>query len=436
MLEVIKAFICCLIFMISLYVYGIVLFKNNQDKNYMRIIIIFFIVCILHTIIFLYLDGTSKTIALCLLYSIFIKTIFNQNASTAIISSVIYSLLTIIPDLIITIFAIYIFKMSKIYFYTEFIGGIIGNLLVTLLMILLIYVLRKKLRKIANYNLATKKVILLVTIITIIFVTYFFYEFATAYKYNQNVLVYLISAFAFIIILFTLFKEKIDNDIIVKKYDELLDIMKNYERDIEEQRTLIHETKNEMMTIKSKIKDKENSKDIIEYIDSILGDKISTNMTKYSKFMYLPSNGLKGFFYYKFIEAEKRGINVSVNISQKIEHSFLGKLDTNKFKELVRIIGVYLDNAIEASEKSNKKNLGIEIYVINKNVEIIISNTYLGKIESEKVGEEKYSTKGKNRGHGLLLVKKILSENKIFSEERKITNELYIQKIIIKRKED
>ena len=96
-----------------------------------------------------------------------------------------------------------------------------------------------------------------------------------------------------------------DNDIILKKYDDLLNVMKNYETDIEEQRIMIHETRNELMTIRCKISDNEKETEIIDYIDSILGDKVNSKMSKYSKFKYLPSNGIKGFFYYKFTEAEK-----------------------------------------------------------------------------------------------------------------------------------
>ena len=235
-----------------------------------------------------------------------------------------------------------------------------------------------------------------------------------------------------ICILIYLFRQKIDNEKISKKYDELLDVMKNYENDIEEQRTLRHETKNEFATIKCKIQDKEDEESIIKYIDSVIGDKGSCNTTKYSKFKYLPSNGLKGFFYYKFIEAEKKGINVSVNISKQIENSFLKDIDTKDFKNLVRIIGVYLDNAIEASYTSLDKKLGIEIYLIKDKIEIIITNTFNNDVNLDKIGKETFSTKGKNRGHGLLLVSKILGENKIFESKNEIKGNIYIQSLKIK----
>ena len=153
-----------------------------------------------------------------------------------------------------------------------------------------------------------------------------------------------------------------------------------------------------------------------------------------SKFKYLPSNGLKGFFYYKFIEAEKRGIKVSLNISKLVENSYLGDMKTKDFKDLTRIIGVYLDNAIEAASTSKDKKLGIEIYEVKGIIQIIISNTYDNAIEKDKVGNERYSTKGKNRGHGLLLVKRILNENNRITSETKITDSLYIQTIKINEK--
>ena len=391
-----------------------------------------FISSIIASIIFTYFDGTIKTIMLCVIFILIFRYVFYLNYDKAIFTSIIYCIITIIPDLLTLASTLYIFGISKEYYYSYLAGGIICNLSVSILIIILTYILRKPLKKLVNYNISTNKKIVLISILTIIFISIFFYKFAIAYELNKSVMAYLVAMFAFIILLFSLFKEKLDNEIVLKKYDELLDIMKNYESDIEEQRTLIHETKNELMTIKCKINDKEKESTIIEYIDSILGDKVSSNMSKYSKFKYLPSNGLKGFFYYKFIEAEQKGINVSINISKKIENSFLKNLDTKHFKELVRVIGVYLDNAIEASLKSKDKKLGIEVYLINDCAKIIISNTFESDINFDKVGKERYSTKGKNRGHGLLLVKKILHENDLFEAQNTITDKLYIQELKVK----
>lgn len=71
-------------------------------------------------------------------------------------------------------------------------------------------------------------------------------------------------------------------------------------------------------------------------------------------------------------------------------------------------------------------------YLTKKNVDIIISNTFTGKIDDDKLGKVKFSTKGKKRGHGLLLVKSILSSNDIFETQNEIIGNLFIQKLTVK----
>lgn len=417
---------------LTLYIFGRIVIVNRRNKNIMIDVLILLGFILLNILVFKYTTGTIKTIITCLLYSSLFFCIFNIKLSKSVFTSIVYVILLVIPDLLILSTAIYILGISKEYYYSVIASGLIGNLSVLLIMILLTYIIRKPLRKLMKYKLSENKKIVVISVLAIIFTAIFFYKFATGYKMNQDVIIYLIAMFAFIVILFTLFRQRMDNEKVSKKYDELLDVMKNYESDIEEQRTLRHETKNEFATIKCKLQDKEDNKTIIEYIDSVIGEKGKASSTKYSKFKYLPSNGLKGFFYYKFIEAEKKGINVSINISKQIENSFLKDIDTKDFKDLARIVGVYLDNAIEASSTSEDKKLGIEMYLIKEKIELIITNTFNNEINLDKIGKESFSTKGKHRGHGLLLVNKILSENNMFEAKNEIRDNIYIQSLKIK----
>lgn len=415
---------------ITVYYFGQIILNNEfKIKKLLKTCLIFLIAIILHTIIYLYTDGIIKTLLLCILYSLFSSLIFKTSYWKSSLMSIIYTLIMIIPDLVVTLTLTIIFGKQK--FYLIFAGSVFSNFCVCVLMIIFTYLLKKPLKVLMNYKLSENKKIVIISVLATIFTAIFFYKFATGYKMNQDVLIYLVSMFAFIIILFTLFRQRIDNENVSKKYDELLDVMKNYESDIEDQRTLRHETKNEFATIKCKLQDKEDNKTIIEYIDSVIGDKGKASSTNYCKFKYLPSNGLKGFFYYKCTEAEKKGISVSVNISKQIENSFLKDIETKDFKDLARIIGVYLDNAIEASSTSEGKKLGIEMYLIKEKIEIIITNTFNNEINLDKIGKESFSTKGKHRGHGLLLVKKILSENNRFEAKKEIRGNIYIQSLKI-----
>lgn len=433
MSKIFSVFISSIIMILTVYIFGLVTVDNKKDKKLISFILIILSATI-HTVIYLFLDGTIKTISLCILYSLFLSKTFHLEYSKAILASILFVLFMVIPDLITTSFFILVLKISKEQFYTKMAGSIICSSFACLIFILLSLCFKKILRKIINYNVSYSKNMLFMSFLVLLSVGIFFYMLISKLKIENNIISYLIVIITLIFILISSIKQKIVNDKLQGKYDELLEIMKTYEMDVEEQRTIIHETENEIMTIRSKIQDKESEEVIIKYIESILGDKKSSNsMRKYAKFKYLPSNGLKGFFYYKFMEAERKKIKVSVNIAKQIEDSFLSNLDVNNFKQLVRIIGVYLDNAIEASYLSKDKKLGIEVYLVKNNVEIIISNTFENKIDKDKIGQTKFSTKGKNRGHGLLLVNSILKNSNIFESKREIIGNLYIQKLVIKK---
>lgn len=373
---------------LTLYIFGRIVIVNRRHKNIMIDVLILLGFILLNILVFKYTTGTIKTIITCLLYSSLFFCIFNIKLSKSVFTSIVYVILLVIPDLLILSTAIYILGISKEYYYSDFASSLLGNISVCLCLVIITYVLKKPLKKLINYNLSTNKKIIVMSSITLVMLAIFFYNLIKTFEFNNNIITYLVIIVMLICILLYLFKQKIENEKISKKYDELLDVMKSYESDIEEQRTLRHETKNEFATIKCKLQDKEDNKTIIEYIDSVIGEKEKAGSTKYSKFKYLPSNGLKGFFYYKFIEAEKKGINVSINISKQIENSFLKDIETKDFKDLARIIGVYLDNAIEASSTSEDKKLGIEMYLIKEKIEIIITNTFNNEINLDKIGKE------------------------------------------------
>lgn len=432
MLEIFNALIACLITTITLYITGTIIFgksKNTTLKNILAILVCTTLI----TIIFINTNEILKTILMCTIFTMVFKIIFKSNISKSVLMSIIYIIILMLSDLLVLLFLIVILQMPKETIYTSFAGSVLGNVCTNIIMLLIIYLLRKPLKKLLGYSFSTNKKIIIVSIVTITITVYFFFKIIAGYKVNNSVITYLMCMIAFITILLTLYREKIENESIIKKYDELLDVMKTYEVDIENQRTLIHENRNELMTIRSKAIDKNASKEFIEYMDSVIGDKVSTSISKYSKFTHLPSNGLKGFFYYKSMETERRGIKVSANVSKKIENSFLKDLDTKTYKDLARLIGVYLDNAIDASEKSEDKKLGIEIYLIKENIKIIITNTFSNDVDLSKIGKERYTTKGKNHGHGLLLVSSIIRNNNRFIAKTKVDQNLYIQELTINK---
>lgn len=420
---------------ITSIVFAKILLENKKVNLNFKSIIVIIISIILYSIVIGTLDGILKTLLLCSLYVFVYRCVFNTSYSKSLLLAFEHIVLIIIPDLLILLFSVYILKIDSKLFYEVYAETTLSTLIVDILFILFVYILRKPLRKISNIKLTNNKEIIMYLALSLFSILVVFYtEYSNVNSSsNKELILGIIVIISFVLILYSLVKQKMENNKLMTRYLKLLEFIKNYEKELDKQKELRHEFKNQLITARSKIVDKKKEYEVIEYLNSIIADYVKGNNEKYTSFQYLPANGIKGFFYYKANEAENNGIHLSINVSPKVENTFIGNLDTNDFKQLGILLGVYLDNAIEASKNSKDKKMAIEIYKTGEDVEIIISNTYEGKIDTESIGKTKYTTKGKNHGYGLMLVSKILEDNKRFEAQRIVTDVVYSQKIKIKK---
>lgn len=420
---------------ITSIVFAKILLEEKRIKLDLKSVIVTIIAILLYSIVIGTLDGILKALVICLIYVIVYRSIFPITYTKSILISFEYIILSIIPDLFILLFSVYVLKIDSNVFYNNFAQTIISTLLVNILLILLTLIFKKTLRKISNIKLTNNKEIIMYLLLSLFSILVVFYTKYSNVKVSSSkeLILGIIIIVSFVLILYSLVKQKIENNKLMTRYIKLLEFIKNYEKELDKQKELRHESKNQLITARSKIVDKKKEHEVIEYLNSIISDYVKGNNEKYTSFQYLPANGIKGFFYYKANEAENNGINLSINVSPKVENTFIGDLDTNDFKQLGILLGVYLDNAIEASKNSKDKKMAIEIYKTGEDIEIIISNTYEGKIDTESIGKTKYTTKGKNHGYGLMLVSKILEENKRFEAKRVVTDVVYSQKLKIKK---
>lgn len=434
MLRIIKYTICSLLVTSTAILFGYIALGKKPNFKNKRLYIGLLGSTILY-IVFNYIQvGEIKSIMNFVMNTILFLYVYKISVSKSIFMAFIHALLLLVADILIMVIALLILKVDKTYFYEVFAGTILANFIVVILFLIICLILRKPLQKLFAYEISSNIKIAIFSTLSIICVWIFFYIGFSNLENNNALLISVFGMVVFLAILFSLVKQKIDNNKITEKYDSLIEFMNSYEEKIDELRIQSHENKNQLLNIKSKIIDKDKNKNIIEYIDSILNEKIQLDKGKYSKLKYLPSNGFKGMFYYKISKAEELGIKISINISAGIKKSVLHNMNAEDYKQLCRIIGVYLDNAIEASAISNEKLLGIEIYLNNNDVDIIISNSYLGEVDIKNVNEKGYSTKGNSHGYGLSLVKTILENSDIFSSETTTCNGIYTQKLNIKGK--
>lgn len=432
--KLLSIYISMIILMIGVYSFTKIISGEKVKVPKKNMFFILQIVYIIHIITFLNLTGLIKTIIMFITNSIFCKYTFKISTKKTILLMFMHTLVLMIADLMSLFFITVILKISKIYYYEQFAGGTIGTLIVCVTLIIITYLLRKPLQKIINTKNTHNTKIVSLSVLTLISILLFFYTIIKEFRVTNNIIIYLVAIAVLMLVLLSLIKQTIQNKQLLNEYDKLLEFMTTYENEIENQRILRHEIKNEFRTIRAKICDQQENKEIIEYIDEIVNDKYEMDKEKYAKFGYLPPNGIKGLCYFKIQEAEEKGIKVNLNISKRIKNSTVYNLTIKEQRDFGRILGVFLDNAIEASLETKEKQLGIEGYVnSNQEFKMIITNTYDNKIDKSKIGIENFSTKGKNRGHGLLLVKQLKEKNKKFEIKTDIQENIYIQTIEIKK---
>jgi two-component system sensor histidine kinase AgrC len=144
----------------------------------------------------------------------------------------------------------------------------------------------------------------------------------------------------------------------------------------------------------------------------------------------IPKGGLKGLIYYKL--SDLKGINIITNISPNIKkHSFF-KCNSPMYNDVLKIIGIYIDNAIEACSNAKEKEIAMEIYCQKNEFHFILSNTYDEIRNISRLEEIGYSTKGKNRGYGLYLVKKIIEKYDSIYQTREVNEKYYTIHLTIK----
>lgn len=115
----------------------------------------------------------------------------------------------------------------------------------------------------------------------------------------------------------------------------------------------------------------------------------------------------------KYYKAEELGIKLDLEVMSDLSNLNI------KIYELTRILGILLDNAIEATSKCENKLIVVTFRKDAKTGKdlIIIKNTYINKdINIDRIFEKGYTSKsdddsGKNHGLGLWEVRKYLKKN-------------------------
>ncbi|MGM9849731.1 MAG: sensor histidine kinase [Bacilli bacterium] len=358
--------------------------------------------------------------------------IFRKKINEIILSTIYGQFTLVIADVIGTCVLMFFFKIDAVSVRENYFGTLIGNYIVSIIFIVLcnfkfIKVIYKKLVIITNnFKLNNLLTFLFIVIVSInILVALIFYKLS-------SFLIVLINLFLILLYSFIVYKsmnEKNNSMIVKAENDSLMSSLHQYEDMVDRQRVDNHENKNQLLIIRNMIKKKD--KDVVKYIDTIVKNHMEDDEALYTRVMTIPSGGLQGIIYQKMLVMKDEHIKISLDVGRGVRDFELDKLDMDDNYRLCKIVGVFLDNAIEESKKNDDKSIMISLYV-DDDLVIEVSNRFEGKLDIDKLDESGYTTKGDGHGYGLSLVKKILSETDRFENIRSINRNVFKQVIKIK----
>lgn len=112
---------------------------------------------------------------------------------------------------------------------------------------------------------------------------------------------------------------------------------------------------------------------------------------------------IKSLLSAKMIYAHESGIDVTIDIPDKVNSLLMDTVD------LARILGIFLDNAIEAALETEQPQIGLNILQNQNGVSIIISNRFRDNgVVLHKLKQKGFSTKTGHQGIGLSNAQKII----------------------------
>ena len=220
----------------------------------------------------------------------------------------------------------------------------------------------------------------------------------------------------------------------VKSENQKLEQQKKYilalEKNNNEIRKFKHDFNNIIFGLDGYINNDDFDKEKLKkYFNSTImnfNNNIELNDIVIAKLNSIKVSSLKSLITNKVFMAQNNNIDVDINIQGEITDFYTDEM------QLSRVLGVLLDNAIEAAlEVTDDKKIEMNIIQIDKTTDIQISNTFNNTgTPITDFNKEGFSTKGTNRGLGLSSAHEIANKlNMLLNTE--IDGNTFIQNLSI-----
>lgn len=245
-----------------------------------------------------------------------------------------------------------------------------------------------------------------------------------------NFIVFMIYFFTFIKLTSITIAQIEKTNMVVVRNEALTDLQRyttRMEEAYKEIRGIRHDYMNILLAMKDYIDNKDLEGATAYFYSNVVG--IDEKITKDKHALNCLSNikiiELKSIIFSKCMYAMKSGVDISIEVEDEID-----RIDINKV-DLIRIIGIFMDNAIEAAAICDKSRMNMVCIQDETSVQFIIQNSYNAeKLSYDGVKRKYCTTKGNGRGIGLDNVESILKRYRNIILNTRV-GDMFIQELYI-----
>ena len=401
--------------------------RNFSMKN---MIIYFFSLIPLLILSYIYFNGISCLI-LNVIFTIFALyvTEFKNDISNSVYYTVIYNIFSALGEILLSFIFVGLLKFDmNVYYNFSF-----SLFIFSTCNCLFVYFISKiksldknlqRFNKIVSKNNKDWIYVFICIILVILLITFNEYNLKSSVEFYINIF---ITIFMFISIIYVVYN-KIQKKAFENKYNEVMEYVTRYEKIINEQGKKNHEYNNQLMVLKGYLDKPDRLKD---YLELIIGEHKTGQNYTVKQLGFLPDGGIKGLLYHKLSKMEEEGIKPYLYVDQSMQELSEDIFDIKTCQDITKILGVFIDNAIDASSKAEQKEVEIDFKVQKDCLIISVANTYDNKTDVNKIGKKGYSTKGAGHGFGLSIVKDISKNNPNIESFSDISDNKFKQTVLI-----
>lgn len=243
-----------------------------------------------------------------------------------------------------------------------------------------------------------------------------------------SLILYFLFTISMILIVLHTTKKNYEAQKKVEYLENLNEYTKNLEMVYDNLRSFKHDYVNIMASLAAYIDEKKYEELGTFFYEHIL--PMQKNLTQkngaLNNLLHVKILELKSILYTKLLLAVNQDIEVNIDIPDEIDSVHMDPVD------LTRILGIFLDNAIDACLETEHPVINFHLGKMNEDIVFIISNTYLDKgLSVAQMHKKETTTKGDGHGIGLYNVSEILNRYDNIYHETLTEDGLFIQQVQI-----